>query len=267
MPAALLQPKDSFPSFLGFSDCPLPCTLYNICSKVCSFGLVFTRDWAQWFLGPTVYFPFSLSNLRVSQQICASAEHKQWLLLLYPTVLCLLPGENLLLECQLLGLGVGWLSVKGLGSGGCMKQLPFPVHCLAHPRAGICSASRASAQLSQLCASGWTLRCWLLFQELSPCPTARGTDALMAQPVSELYLCFPVACCPAEPALPASISVALALRWLLPSCFPQCCAAHPAMSGAQTPLWACQTLCRQPLSVCDPGYHKGLGQPIFSNRL
>lgn len=39
VPAALLQPKDSFLSSLGFSDCPLPCTLYNICSRVCSFAL------------------------------------------------------------------------------------------------------------------------------------------------------------------------------------------------------------------------------------
>ena len=45
--------------------------------------------------------------------------------LLYPTVLYLLPGEILLLECQLPWAGEGLLGIKGLGSGGGMKQLPF----------------------------------------------------------------------------------------------------------------------------------------------
>lgn len=39
VPAALFQPKNYFPSSLGFSDCPLLCTLYIICSRICSFGL------------------------------------------------------------------------------------------------------------------------------------------------------------------------------------------------------------------------------------
>lgn len=114
---------------------------------------------------------------------------------------------------------------------------------------------------------GLLVRCWLLFLELSPCSVAHGSNAVTAQPMSRLYLCFPEACCPVVLALPASISVALALQWLLPSCIPWSCAAHPGLFDAQTPLWADQTLCREPLSVCDPGYHKGLGQPIVSNRL
>lgn len=39
-----------------------------------------------------------------------------------------------------------------------MKQLPFSLHHLAHPRAWFLSASQASAQLSWLCARGWTIK-------------------------------------------------------------------------------------------------------------
>lgn len=143
---------------------------------------------------PLCVLHFLYPNLPVSQQIGTRAQLSV-LSLLYPTVLCLLPGEILLLECQILWLDGAWLSIKGLESVGCMKQLPFPLHHLAHPRAWFISASWASAQLSQLCASGRTLvSCWPLFLEVLTCSIAHGTDAVMAKPVAGLYLCFPLTC-------------------------------------------------------------------------
>lgn len=59
--------------------CLVPCT--KICSRVCSFGL---SSHGVEHNGPTVYSSFPLSNLPVSQQICASAQHKQCALAALP---------------------------------------------------------------------------------------------------------------------------------------------------------------------------------------
>lgn len=136
--------------------CLVPCITSAAGSAVLlclHMGLGTMASWSHWsHLVPLV---FSISFIK-PHSVPADLSTSSVLSLLYPTVLCLLPGEILLLEDQLLRLGGGWLSVKGLERGGCVKQLPFPLHGPAHPRAWLLSASWASAQLSQLCASGWT---------------------------------------------------------------------------------------------------------------
>lgn len=64
-----------------------------------------------------------------------------------------------------------------------------------------------------------------------------------------LYPCFPAACSHAGLALPASregpsgVLIALALQWLLPSCFPWQRAAHLATFDVRMPSRAGLTLC------------------------
>lgn len=144
-------------------------------------------------------FSISFIKLLVPQQIgtCTNPPHKQCAPAAYLTVLCLRPGEILLLDCQLPWVGKGLLGVKGLGSRGCMKQLPFFLPSLAHPAARFFSASWAPAQLSQLCASRQAVTL-VPVAALLPCSIAHGTNAHMAQPASGPYphswrlsLCLP----------------------------------------------------------------------------
>lgn len=86
VPAALLQPKDSFPSSLGFSDCPLPCTLYNICSRVCSFALSSHGIGHNGFLVPLVPLgPTGILHFLYQTSQCPSrSQHKQCALAALP---------------------------------------------------------------------------------------------------------------------------------------------------------------------------------------
>lgn len=103
-------------------------------------------------------------------------------------------------------------SPPSLGSPKSVVPLSFPGFCPALP--ALCQWVDSS------------LWCWLLFLEIFLCFIAHGTDAVMAQPVAGLCLCFPLACCPAVLALPASSSVvfsspmAAALLLLLVLCCP-----------------------------------------------
>lgn len=102
VPAALFQPKDYFPSSLGFRDCPLPSTLYIICSRVCSFGLSSHGVGHNGFLVPLCIFHFLYQTSQCPHRSLPVLSTNSVFLLLYPTVLCLLPGEIVLLKCQLL---------------------------------------------------------------------------------------------------------------------------------------------------------------------
>ena len=189
----------------------MPCTLYNNCSRDCNFALTShgTKHNSLLFPPCILYFLFRCPSRSV---LVPTLSTNSVLSLLYSAVLPLLPGEILLLDCQLPWVGKGLLRVKDLGSRGCMKQLPCP----PRPGAWLLSASRDAAQPSQLHASG---------RAVSSAPAAaHGALAMLCclwhrwSCGSRLDPCFLAAL-----ALPASVSLAVALRWLLPSCLPRRC--------------------------------------------
>lgn len=117
--------------------------------------------WVQTGLGTMASFwslcAFSLSFIKSPSAPADRYSHQHSthpvLLLFYPAVVHILLGESLLLGCQLLREGEGWLRAQGLRGGGCPKQLPFPL-MPGSPWSAVPLCCLGSCPVSQLGASG-----------------------------------------------------------------------------------------------------------------
>lgn len=117
--------------------------------------------WVQTGLGTMASFwslcAFSLSFIKSPSTPADRYSHQHSthpvLLLFYPAVVHILLGESLLLGCQLLREGEGWLRAQGLQGGGCPKQLPFPL-MPGSPWSAVPLCCLGSCPVSQLGASG-----------------------------------------------------------------------------------------------------------------